>query len=85
METAWRVAARGYQGGSLRGPITLFLSRPVRLMQKLSLEADPSLGWAGVAEDGQPELISITGDHLGMLKGDHVQNLAHLIDARADD
>ena len=84
METAWRIAARGYQGGPLRGPITVFLSRPVRLMQKLSLEADPSLGWAGVAEDGQPELVSITGDHLSMLKGEHVQNLAWLIDAGAN-
>jgi amino acid adenylation domain-containing protein len=85
METAWHIAARGYQGGPLHGPITLFLSRPVRLMQKLSLEADPSLGWAGVADDGQLELIPITGDHLSMLKGEHVQNLALLIDARADD
>ena len=83
METAWRVAARGYQGGAVGAPITLFLSRPVRLMQKLSLEADASLGWAGVAEDGQLEMISITGDHLSMLKGDHVQNLARLINARA--
>jgi amino acid adenylation domain-containing protein len=84
MESAWRIAARGYQGGSLHGPITLFLSHPVRLMQKLSLEADPSLGWAGVAEDGQPEMILSTGDHLSMLKGEHVQALARLIDARAD-
>ena len=43
----------------------------------------PGDGWAGVAEDGQLEMISITGDHLSMLKGDHVQNLAQLIDARA--
>ena len=83
METAWRAAARGYQGGALRAPITLFLSRPVRLMQKLSLETDPSLGWANVAENGQLELASIGGDHLSMLKAENVQNLARLIQARA--
>ncbi len=85
MEKAWRAAARGYMGGPLRGQITLFRSRPVRLMQKLSLEADPSLGWAEVAEGTAPELIPITGDHLSMLKGENVQNLAHLIEQRAGD
>ena len=85
MEKAWRAAARGYMGGPLRGQITLFRSRPVRLMQKLALETDPSLGWAGVADGAAPELIPITGDHLSMLKGENAQNLAQLIEERAGD
>ena len=82
MEGAWRAAARGYVGGPLRGQITLFRSRPVRLMQKLSLEADPSLGWAGVAEGAAPEMIPITGDHQSMLTGENARNLVQLIEAR---
>ena len=85
MEKAWRIAARSYRGGTLQGQITLFRSRPVRLMQKLSLEADPSLGWDAVATQRPPELIPITGDHLSMLIGKHGQDLAQLIDARAGD
>ena len=85
MEKAWRTAARGYMGGPLQGQIILFRSRPVRLIQKLALETDPSLGWAGVADGAAPELIPITGDHLGMLKGENAQNLAQLIEERAGD
>ena len=85
MEKAWRTAALGYQGGTLRGQITLFRSRPVRLVQKLSLEADPSLGWGAVATGDAPELIPVSGDHLSMLRGENAKTLAQLIEARSGD
>ncbi len=83
MEKAWRAAASVYQGGAVKAPITLFLSRPIRLVQKLSLEVDPTLGWAAVASGEPLDLVRVDGDHKRMLHGQPAVDLAELIETRS--
>ena len=83
MEKAWRAAADVYEGGAVKAPITLFLSRPITLAQKLSHEVDPTLGWAAVAFDGPLDLVRVDGDHRRMLHGQAALDLAELIEQRS--
>lgn len=82
MQQAWMSAAQHYTGGPILAPVTLFRARPIRLIQKLILEQDPTLGWAAVANAALLDTPWVQGDHLSMLKGENARSLAAMIEER---
>ncbi|MBB3977043.1 amino acid adenylation domain-containing protein [Rhizobium azooxidifex] len=82
VERLWMAAARQYEGGPIAAPVTLFRTRPLHLVQKLTLEADPTLGWKAFVEPERLEIPWVPGDHLTMLREENARNLAALIEER---
>ncbi|MEJ6391564.1 non-ribosomal peptide synthetase/type I polyketide synthase [Gymnodinialimonas ulvae] len=79
MRQVWIKAARGYDGGPISAPVSLFKTSPVTPIKKLAFEADRSLGWKDVVPDGAFELIMVPGDHRSMLTEPHVDPLSEEI------
>jgi amino acid adenylation domain-containing protein len=76
MRDQWMKAARGYRGGPIGTPVILLKTRPVTPVDRLSYEADPSLGWKAVVPEGGFESIMTGGDHRTMLTEPHVRQVA---------
>lgn len=81
MRDIWMAAARKYEGGKISAPVTLFRTRPKRLVARRTLELDPTLGWGAVSNPSTVETPWVEGDHMGMLKDQNVQLLAKLIES----
>ncbi|MBB3891584.1 amino acid adenylation domain-containing protein [Phenylobacterium haematophilum] len=82
MQDIWMAAARKYEGGKISAPVTLFRTRPQRLLARRALELDPTLGWGAVSNPSTVETPWVEGDHLGMLKDQNARMLANLIESR---
>ncbi len=82
VERLWLAAARQYEGGPIEAPVTLFRTRPLHLVQKLTLEADPTLGWKTFVAPERLETPWVPGDHLTMLREENARTLATLIEER---
>ena len=82
MQDIWMAAARKYEGGKISAPVTLFRTRPRRLLARRALELDPTLGWGAVSNPSTVETPWVEGDHMGMLKDQNVRMLANLIESR---
>lgn len=82
MRDSWMAAARKYEGGKISAPVTLFHTRPRRLLTRRALELDPTLGWGTVSNPSTVETPWVDGDHMGMLKDPNVRLLAKMIESR---
>lgn len=82
MQDIWMAAARKYEGGKISAPVTLFRTRPRRLLARRALELDPTLGWGTVSNPSTVETPWVDGDHMGMLKDQNVRLLAKMIESR---
>ncbi|MBA4010670.1 MAG: hypothetical protein C0481_02275 [Phenylobacterium sp.] len=82
MQDIWMAAARKYEGGKISAPVTLFRTRPLRLLARRALELDPTLGWGTVSNPSTVETPWVDGDHMGMLKDQNVRLLAKMIESR---
>ncbi|NVP53967.1 non-ribosomal peptide synthetase/type I polyketide synthase [Mycoplana rhizolycopersici] len=82
VERLWMAAARRYEGGPIKAPVTLFRARPLHLVQKLTLEQDPTLGWKAFVAEDRLDTPWVKGDHLSMLRKENARTLAALIEDR---
>lgn len=82
MQDIWMAAASKYEGGKITAPVTLFRTRPHRLLARRALELDPTLGWGTVSNPSTVETPWVDGDHMGMLKDQNVRLLAKMIESR---
>jgi amino acid adenylation domain-containing protein len=77
MEETWSSAARRYEPGAvLKAPIALFYTPPRRLLDRIALSGDQTLGWGSVTGAGPVEATMVTGDHNSMLVGPNAESLA---------
>ncbi|MGC4025590.1 MAG: amino acid adenylation domain-containing protein [Mesorhizobium sp.] len=82
MQEIWMSAARHYAGGKISAPITVFRTRPKRLLQQRTHELDPTLGWGAVSDPTGVDTPWVEGDHIDMLTGKNATRLAAMIDQR---
>ncbi|MBX3596784.1 MAG: amino acid adenylation domain-containing protein [Rhizobiaceae bacterium] len=84
MQELWMSAAHKYQGGKITAPVTLFRTRPKRLLQARTLELDPTLGWASVTDPSKVDTPWANGNHIDMLIGENATLLAAMIEQRLE-
>ncbi|MEJ6391560.1 thioesterase domain-containing protein, partial [Gymnodinialimonas ulvae] len=81
MEETWSAAARRYEVEVvLKAPIALFYTPPRRLLDRIALSEDQTLGWGNVTGAGQVQATMVTGDHNSMLVGPNAESLARRLE-----
>jgi thioesterase domain-containing protein len=80
MLEAWRIAARGYRGGSVDASVTLFASDPTTSTVLSATRLDPSFGWSDLAAPDRFTRVEVGGSHLDMVKGPSAVLLAEEIE-----
>ncbi len=81
---AWFSAARLYRGGSYVGSTSLVLSKPTGLREERFSAAHPYFGWDEAIPLTSLSRVTVESNHLDMVKGEHAEVLAAIIDERID-
>lgn len=82
VEKSWHAAAAKYHGGAFSGRASIVFTRPRTLSERRMFEADPWLGWRHQINIDHLDKQFVGGDHLSMMKGEHAQVLAEIIENR---
>src|SRR3569623_2766025 len=80
---AWFAAARKYECGPYDGSVSLIISKAMGLREERILAAYPYLGWDGLIDVARIARSSVDCSHLEMVRGQHAEALAELMEARA--